>query len=152
MLSVSGPGRPPRICLRKDPTTAVQRLLAAIALAASLTVSPAQAFVASNGLVVQRVNETDFFVPFRGRSGATAFWCAAGDFVVRRLEKSPGTRIFRLSPPPRRSGEGMLFSLSPEGAQDRGVLVWGSRDAGMSASLARTYCANEVPRFLSFFD
>ena len=44
------------------------RPLAAFVLAASLAVTPAQAFVASNGLLVQRVNETDFFVPFRGRS------------------------------------------------------------------------------------
>lgn len=127
-------------------------LLAALAVAAAVTVSPAQAFVASNGLWVQRVNETDFFVPFRGRSGATSFWCAAGDFVVRGLDLRPGTRVFRLSSPPRPSGEGMMFSLRSEGAQDRGVQVWGSEDAGMSASLAQTYCANEVPLFPWFFD
>jgi hypothetical protein len=62
----------------------------------------------------------------------------------------PGTRVFRLSPPPRRGGDGILFSLSPEGAQDRGVQVWGSKDAGMSAQLAQTYCANEVPLFFWF--
>lgn len=127
-------------------------LLAALAVVAALTVSPAQAFMASNGLWVQRVNETDFFVRFQGRPGATSFWCAAGDFVVRGLDLRPGTRVFRLSPPPRPAGEGILFSLSPEGAQDRGVQVWGSKDAGMSASLAQTYCANEVPMFFSFFD
>jgi hypothetical protein len=126
--------------------------LAVLAVVTGLSVSPAQAFVASNGLVVQQVNATDFFVPFRGRSAATSFWCAAGDFVVRRLSMPGGTRIFRLSPPPRRGGDGILFSLSPEGAQDRGVQVWGSRDAGMSASLAQTYCANEVPLVFSFFD
>ncbi len=129
-----------------------RHILAAAAIAAGLAVSPVQAFVASNGLLVQRVNETDFFVPFRGRGGPTSFWCAAGDFAVLGLGLRPGTRIFRLSPPPRQSGEGILFSLNPEGAQDRGVQVWGSKDAGMSASLARTYCANEVPLFFSFFD
>lgn len=126
--------------------------LAAVAVVAGLAVSPAQAFVASNGLLVQRVNEMDFFVPFRGRPAATSFWCAAGDFAIRGLGLRPGTRIFRLSPPPRRGGDGILFSLSPEGAQDRGVQVWGSKDAGMSASLAQTYCANEVPLFFSLFD
>ena len=130
----------------------LRHALAALAVAAGLGAMPVQAFVASNGLLVQRVNETDFFVPFRGRTGATSFWCAAGDFVVRSLNLPGGTRVFRLSPPPRRAGDGILFSLSAEGAQDRGVQVWGSRDAGMSASLAQTYCANEVPLFFSFFD
>lgn len=124
--------------------------LAAVAVVAGLGLGPVQAFVASNGLLVQQVNETDFFVPFRGRPAATSFWCAAGDFVVRGLDLRPGTRVFRLSPPPRRGGDGVLFSLSPEGAQDRGVQVWGSKDAGMSASLAQTYCANEVPLFFWF--
>lgn len=121
--------------------------LAALALAAGLFVSPAQAWIAQNGLIVQQVNATDFFVPYRGRPAATSFWCAAGDFVIRRLDLPPGTRLFRLSPPPRRSGQGIMFSLSAEGAQDRGVQVWGSKDAGMSASLAQTYCANEAPIF-----
>jgi hypothetical protein len=124
--------------------------LAALAVAAGLTVTPAQAFVAQNGLLVQRVNETDFFVPYRGRPAATSFWCAAGDFVIRGLDMRPGTRVFRLSAPPRRGGDGILFSLSPEGAQDRGVQVWGSEDAGMSAQLAQVYCANEMPLFFWF--
>ena len=129
----------------------IRHALAAVAVVGGLATSPAQAFVASNGLIVEQVNATDFFVPFRGRGAASSFWCAAGDFVVQRLGMSPATRVFRLSPPPRRAGDGILFSLNAEGAQDRGVQVWGSRDAGMSASLARTYCANEVPFFFSFF-
>jgi putative hemolysin len=124
--------------------------LAALALSLGLSAAPAQAWVAQNGLLVQPVNATDFFVPYRGRPAATSFWCAAGDYVIRRMGLPPGTRVFRLSAPPRPSGEGILFSLSPEGAQDRGVLVWGSKDAGMSASLAQTYCANEVPLFFWF--
>jgi putative hemolysin len=126
--------------------------LAMAALAFGLAAAPAQAYVASNGLVVQPVNATDFFVAYRGRSAAASFWCAAGDFVVWRLRLPPGTRVFRLSAPPRRGGDGILFSLSAEGAQDRGVQVWGSKDKGMSASLAQTYCANEPPLFPSFWD
>jgi hypothetical protein len=53
---------------------------------------------------VQRVTETDFFVPFRGRPGSTSFWCAAGDFVIRGMDLGPATRVFRLSAPPRRGG------------------------------------------------
>lgn len=130
----------------------IRQALAAVAVVAGLSISPAQAFVASNGLIVQQVNATDFFVPFRGRAGAASFWCAAGDFVVRQLGMRPNTRVFRHSPPPRGAGQGILFSLNAEGAQDRGIQVWGSRDAGMSASLAQTYCANEVPLFFSFSD
>lgn len=124
--------------------------LAIIAVTAGLAGSPVQAWVATNGLSVRQVNATDFFVDYRGRSGATSFWCAAGDYVVRRLGMSPNTRVFRLSPPPRSGGQGIMFSLNPEGAQDRGVMVWGSKDAGMSAALAQTYCANEEPLFFFF--
>jgi hypothetical protein len=125
--------------------------LSALTLGAALcTGLPAQAYIASNGLRVQSVSPTDFVVAFGGRPAASSFWCAAGDFVVRRLGLPPGTRVFRLSPPPRRGGEGIRFSLSPEGAQDRGVQVWGSKDKGMSASLAQTYCANEEPLFFFF--
>jgi hypothetical protein len=124
--------------------------LAIALVAGGLSAAPAQAWIAQNGLLVQPVSATDFFVPFRGRPASTSFWCAAGDYVIRRLGMPPGTRVFRLSAPPRRSGEGILFSLSPEGAQERGVQVWGSKDKGMSASLAQTYCANEEPLFFFF--
>ena len=115
--------------------------VAASAVAACLAALPAQAFVASNGLLVQRVNETDFFVPVRGRPGATSFWCAAGDFVIRELGQPATTPLYRVSPPPRRAGEGVSFSLSPEGATDRtGLLLLGDRDASLSAGHAQALC------------
>lgn len=111
-------------------------LAAALFLAAAL---PAQGFIARNGLVVEPRPDGNFDVPYRGLSGASDFWCAAGDYVVRDLNLSPETRIFRLSSPPRRSGQGVTFSLSSEGAAKTGlVLLGGGRS--ISASHARALC------------
>ncbi len=114
-----------------------------LAIAFMVAVLPGTSFawVAGNGLIV--VERRDGFeVPYRGLSGAPDFWCAAGDYVVRKLGRAPGTKIYRTSSPPRRSGQGILFSLSPEGAKKPGLIVFsGSR--GISAGHARELC-NEL--------
>lgn len=114
-------------------------LFAAVALA-----TPSHAFLARNGLVVEPSRD-GFEIPFRGQSGASDFWCAAGDYVVRKLGLSPGTRIFRTSATPRRSGQGMTFSLSSEGATGTGLAMLGNRRS-VSAAHARQLC--EVPRLI----
>lgn len=114
----------------------------ALALAiASLAAAPASAFVATNGLLVHATASGGFEVPYRGLSGVSDFWCAAGDYVIRDLGLAPTTRIFRTSAPPRRSGEGITFSLSPEGATKTGLAIWGGGN-GVSASHARLLCAD----------
>lgn len=100
---------------------------------------PAQAFIAKNGLVVEARPDGSFEVPYRGLSGSSDFWCAAGDYVVRHLGLPADTRIFRLSSPPRRGGQGVTFSLSAEGAKKPGLFLFsGSRS--VSASHARALC------------
>lgn len=113
---------------------------AAIAAATLLALAlPVQAFTARNGLVVDARPDGSFEVPYRGLSGSSDFWCAAGDYVVRHLSLPASTRIYRLSSPPRRSGQGVIFSLSPEGAKKPGLfLLSGSRS--VSASHARALC------------
>lgn len=112
-------------------------LAAAVGLTAfAATVTTASAWIADNGLVVRPIDRTTFEVPYRGKSGPRAFWSAAGDYVVRELGLSPNTRIYRISPPPRRSGQGMTFSLSPEGAQRTGLAIIGS-PLGVRAGHAR---------------
>lgn len=120
-------------------------LLAALALAA-LASTPAAAYQAVNGLVVVPDTAGGFFVPYRGLSGDPAFWCAAGDYVVNFLNLPSGTRIFRVSEPPRRSGEGIQFSLLPDGAASRtGLAVVSSGPAGsISGTTAFALCP---PRF-----
>ncbi len=120
-------------------------LAGALALAA-----PAWSFVAVNGLIVQPDGEGTFNVPFMGLPGDTDFWCAAGDYVNNFLGMPGGTRIFRLSEPPRRRGQGIRFSLSPEGASAKSGLSIFSSDGpqgSVSAAMAFALCP---PRFFPF--
>lgn len=114
---------------------------AALALCGLFLAGPGAAFIASNDLVVVPNGQADFVVPYRGKSGPTDFWCAAGDYVMRGLAQSGTTPIYRLSEPPRRSGEGVRFSLSPEGAASgSGLLLLGSDRAALTAAFARQLC------------
>ena len=121
------------------------RALATTCLVAAFAL-PAQAFMATNDLIVEPASDGSFHVPYRGLNGASDFWCAAGDYVIRSLHMSPDTRIFRLSSPPRRAGQGVIFSLSSEGAKGTGLLTFGDRRS-VSAAHARQLC--EVPRLVA---
>lgn len=110
-----------------------------LALVIVLLPTAAPAWIAQNGLVVEPSGDSDFSVPYRGKSGARDFWCAAGDYVIRELRRPPGTRIYRTSSPPRRSGQGIRFSLSPEGAKKPGLLIIGD-GRGVTAGHARNFC------------
>jgi hypothetical protein len=117
--------------------------LPVLAFAALLAATPASAFLASNGLVVRASGAGDFTIPFRGGNGAaTDFWCAAGEYVTRGLGLPGSTRVFRTSPPPRRSGEGVSFSLNAARATDPGIVLLGSPDRGLTASHARQLCGS----------
>ncbi|WP_108483462.1 hypothetical protein [Oceaniglobus ichthyenteri] len=110
------------------------------AVAVGLTAAPASAYLASNGLVVQPQGD-GFYVPYRGKSGARAFWCAAGEYAQKQLGLSPSVTIFRTSEPPRRSGEGIAFSLSPgQAASKTGLATFGTRGGGISINHARSLC------------
>ena len=112
-------------------------------IAALIVASCGDGFIASNGLLVREAGDGTFEVPFRGESGDSEFWCAAGEYVIRSRNLAPTTRIYRLSPPPRRSGQGIVFSLSPEGAQNPGLFI-SSPDDGLTASFARTLCRDRM--------
>ncbi|MGR3757761.1 MAG: hypothetical protein ACU0AT_11110 [Tranquillimonas sp.] len=121
-----------------------RRLLTAVCAALVLPAG-AQAFVAENGLVVEPRADGSILVPYRGKSGLGDFWCAAADYVIRGENRPSATRIYRVSPPPRRSGEGIVFSLSPEGAANSGLRGLLSADAGISAAFGRLLCSDAVP-------
>ena len=112
---------------------------AILALALALVPAAAPAWIAQNDLIVEPTGASDFTVPFRGKSEAREFWCAAGDYVIRELGKPPGTRIYRTSSPPRRSGQGISFSLSSEGATKPGIFLL-SGGPGLSAGFAQNFC------------
>ena len=96
-------------------------------------------WLASNGLLVQQTSDITFDIPFRGLSGDSDFWCAAGEYTIRGLNLNPTTRIYRTTAPPRASGEGVSFSLSAVNATDPGVIAITS-DGGLSAEMARQFC------------
>lgn len=115
---------------------------AALALGVLLISAPqASAFIAANDMRVTSDGARSFVVsPARGKHGATDYWCAAGDFAIRRLGLRPSTRLYRLT---SGSGKGgVRFSLDPQGAVPSGVSVFGAKDSGLSASLAQVYCTS----------
>jgi hypothetical protein len=78
-------------------------------LAAGLAASPAAAFQAQNNFTVRQLDSTRFEVLSRGGLSASDAWCAAGDFVRRGLRMPGATLIWRISEPPRRSGQSIVF-------------------------------------------
>lgn len=109
-------------------------------LVLSLLASPAMAFQARNGAQVSGT-ATQIVVVSRPGLSSSESWCAAGDFVIRALGQPAATPLYRVTPPPRRVGGAVTFSLSPEGATDRtGLLLLGDRDASLSAGHAQALC------------
>jgi hypothetical protein len=110
-------------------------------LLACLFAAPAQAFTASNSLEVTASGAAGFTVAYGGPSGPSDFWCAAGDFAIQKLGQQPSTRIYRVSEPPRRSGEGIRFSLDPESAaHSTGLLIVGAKGGSLTAAMAQSFC------------
>jgi len=106
----------------------------------SLLASPAMAFQARNGVSVIG-NADQIMVQASPGQAAPQSWCAAGDYVIRALGLGPATPVYRISPPPRRAGEGVVFSLSPEGAAERnGLLQIGATGLAVSAGHAQALC------------
>lgn len=120
--------------------------LVAITLALGAMPGTASAWLADNGLIVEPTGSSTFDIPFRGLSGARDFWCAAGDYVRRELHLSGTTRIYRTSSTPRRSGQGIRFSLTSEGAKPSGLAILGGQ-RGISAVHAQSLCREGRERF-----
>jgi hypothetical protein len=102
----------------------------------------AQAFVAPNGFVVQATGSGNFQVMNRGGISSDNAWCAAGAYAMGVLGVSPGTQIYRVSPPPAPRGANIEFSLSSVGAATSTGMstIGGSGGGGMSAAAARNIC------------
>jgi hypothetical protein len=113
----------------------LKHVLAALALVAAST-APALAFRATNGLEVKPAGESAFLVDFGDARHKTDYLCAAADYVTRGLGKPWTTRIFRQSPAPRKSGQGITFTLDPAQMvpmQLYTVLISDNSDGGISA-------------------
>ncbi len=122
-----------------------------VALALALAVAGPQvasaAFLADNGMRVEAVGPATFDVAYQGRSGAISFWCAAGDYARRELGLRSDRRIYRVSVPPRRSGEGIRFTTrAAASGGSTGLLRIGGGDA-VSVGHARALCEIERRRY-----
>lgn len=117
----------------------MSRIALAIFALALLSATPAAAFLAQNG---ERVEGTaaGFTVLASPGQGASRSWCAAGDFVIRRLGLSRNTRVWRMDEPPRRQGQGVRFSLSGVGAVSSSGLARFPDSGSMSANAAQNLC------------
>jgi hypothetical protein len=123
----------------------LRSILAPAALALGLLANPASAFLAQNDFTVRPLDNGRFEVRPRGKLGVSDAWCAAGDYVIRLLDLPRSTMIWRISEPPRRSGESIVFSLSSQGAaSSTGLVGIGSSGAAVSASHAQALCQTSI--------
>ncbi|MCX7287981.1 MAG: hypothetical protein NTW20_10600 [Rhodobacterales bacterium] len=113
--------------------------LLSVLVTVGLAASPALAFQAQNSFTVRQIDSTRFEVRPRGGLSNSDAWCAAGDFVIRGLRLPRSTPVWRISEPPRPSGQGIVFSLSSQGAASTTGLV-GSGGASASASHGQSLC------------
>lgn len=123
-------------------------LVASLGAGAAVASMPADAYRAVNGIWVFPETPDRFYIPWQGET-QTSFFCAAGDYVKRRLRASGSTSIFRISEPPRRSGEGLRFSVDPTGAASRtGVIVLQSTGPANSFSVSSglVFCDQSLRR------
>lgn len=119
----------------------MRTLLLSALLATAALAAPAQAWVASNGFVVERIDDLHFQVNSRGRLGPSNAWCAAGDYVIKNLGLPFATPIWRASPKPQRGGDPILFTLVPSDRHyETGLAQIGNETGAVSASLAQQLC------------
>lgn len=112
-------------------------------VAATLFALPAFAFTAPNQLSVVATGPDSFEVQFRASArGDIDYWCAAGAYANSRLRASSTAPIYRISPPPRRAGQGVTFSMNSAGAASSTGLntVGGSGGGSMTVAAARNQC------------
>lgn len=110
------------------------------ALILGLLASPAMAFTAKNAARVTGNSEQIVVASRSGLSDAES-WCAAGDFVIRSLHMPAGTQVYRVSPPPRKPKEAVVFSLSAKGASAKtGLNTLGGAANSVSAGHAQSLC------------
>jgi hypothetical protein len=112
--------------------------------------TPVQAFDLPYRMRVTALGGADFRVEFTSRAELTDYWCAAGDYVKQRLGMPSKTRIFRLTPEPRKRNQGIGFTLDKaRSTGSTGITTFGGlQDGGMSAGSAYQYCFDfEIDRF-----
>ena len=111
-------------------------------LAALTLASPVWASL--DRLPITQDSATEFTVGFKARAGLNNYWCAAGRYVTEKLGMADDTPIYRLSPPPRKAGQGITFTLDrAKSAGDTGLSTFGeAQDGGLAAGSAQSTQCN----------
>lgn len=126
--------------------------LAALVLAAALT-TPAEAFNSRNGMTVTDLGGGLFRVEYEARINETDYWCAAADYAERVLGANSKTRMYRASPPPRKRGQGITFTLDPaKSGGPTGISTFGAGASKTSIGLGHvrgSFC-HVQRRFLGY--
>jgi hypothetical protein len=128
------------------------RGLMVAAAVVALSAGQATAYRAENGHFVGPLEGERYIVEWRGgSSGEASFWCAASDYAKHSLGLPWQARIWRISEPPRKRGEGVVFSLNSDGAAKRtGITSFGKdkRDrrarANMTIISAYRFCNEKL--------
>lgn len=124
------------------------RAVALIALLApALPAEANTSYIARNGMLVTALDNGNIVVPMRGRASTIDFWCAAGDFVNSKWGVRTTEILYRVSEPPRSSGQPIVFSLSPEGAaSSTGLTIFGGPGGGgLKVGAAKGFCEGSYP-------
>ncbi len=110
--------------------------------ALTLLAAPALAFTTTQGARVEARGQGSFEVLAQPGLSAPQAFCAAGLYAVEVLNLDPQARLWRASPTPRRAGQGVTFTLSPEGAAPKsGLFSFGGEDGGaVTVAHARGLC------------
>ena len=117
----------------------------ALGLLAAMAASPASAYVAINLFTVQRLDADRMQVLPRGGLTSIDGWCAVGDYAITVLSLPPNTPIWRVSEPPRRAKEVLVFSFSAEGAaKSNGLNQFGNSTLYLTAAAARAFCPESI--------
>lgn len=111
-------------------------------LALVLTASPSWA--SYDRLPITQNGPVDFTVGYFAGASLSNYWCAAAKHVTNTMGLPGKTRVYRLSPPPPRAGQGISFTLdASRSAGDTGISTFGgAQDGGFSAGSARSEFCN----------
>ena len=112
-------------------------------LALTLLAAPAMAYTTVQGARVEARGDGFEVLAQPGLSASMAF-CAAAGYAQTALGLPGDARIWRASPAPRRAGQGISFTTSPDGAAPKtGLLMLGPDDGSVSVAFAQSLCEGQ---------
>lgn len=118
---------------------------AVVCLGLAVLAGPAEAYYARNNFVVEQISPVQMVVYPRSGLNPIDAWCAVGDYVITMLDMPVATKIWRISEPPRKRGEGIVFSLTDEGAASTsGLNTLGEHPLYVTAAAGRAFCPQSI--------